>query len=105
MASQPHTFGFAWSEEEGIPGWRGRMIWYIDGKPVMRGDIPLGTRRMEDFRILINVAMGGKVCHAKLPRDGYYDLIVSELKMCAEPPQGWGCFEHVWSTTPEGKTM
>lgn len=71
----------------------------------MRADIPLGTRRMEDFRILINVAMGGNVCNGKLPKDGYYDMIVSELKMCGEPPQGWGSFEHAWGATPEGKTM
>jgi hypothetical protein len=43
---------------------------------------------MEDFRILINIAMAGKVCQGKLPRDGYYDMIVSDLKMCEEPLQG-----------------
>lgn len=107
MASRPHTFGFAWSEEQGgPPGWRGRMIWYIDGRPVMRGNIPPGTKRMEEFRIMINIAMGGNVCEGKLPRDGYYDMVVSDLKMCDEPPQGgWQGFEYAWNQTPEGKTM
>jgi len=77
LPRQPHTYGFAWIEEEGIPGWRGRMIWYIDGKAVMKGSIPEGTRRMEDFRILINIAMGGTVNQGKLPAEGYYDFVIS----------------------------
>ncbi|KAF2020205.1 glycoside hydrolase family 16 protein [Aaosphaeria arxii CBS 175.79] len=105
MGRQPHTMGFAWIEEEGIPDWRGRMIWYIDGRPVMKGNIPPGTRRMEEFRILINIAMGGNVCQGKLPADGYYDFVISDLKMCEEPVGGWGEFERVWIHTPEGKTM
>jgi hypothetical protein len=105
MPRQPHTFGFAWREEDGIPNWRGRMIWYIDGRPVMRGNIPVGTRRMEEYRILINIAMGGNVCQGKLPRDGYYDMVVSDLKMCEEPQGGWQQFEQAWSACPEGKTM
>jgi hypothetical protein len=105
MPRQPHTFGFAWTEEDGIPNWRGRMIWYIDGRPVMKGNIPLGTRRMEEFRLMINIAMGGNVCQGKLPKDGYYDLVVSDIKMCEEPQGGWQQFEHAWSSTAEGKTM
>ncbi|KAF2871696.1 concanavalin A-like lectin/glucanase domain-containing protein [Massariosphaeria phaeospora] len=105
MMHQPHTFGFAWTEEEGIPGWRGRMLWYIDGRPVMKANIPAGTRRLEEFRILINVAMGGTVCAGMLPREGYYDLVVSDLKMCEEPTGGWGEFEKAWGSTPEGKPM
>lgn len=105
MSHSPHTFGFAWMEEEGIPEWRGRMIWYIDGRPVMKGNIPQGTRRMEDYRILINIAMGGNVCAGKLPKDGYYDLVVSDMKMCEEPLGGWGEFERAWGFTAEGKTM
>lgn len=105
LARQPHTYGFAWKEEEGIPGWRGRMIWYIDGRPVMKGTIPEGTRRMEDFRILINIAMGGTVNQGKLPADGYYDFVVSDMKMCEEPEGGWQAFEHAWNCTPEGKAL
>lgn len=105
MPRQPHTFGFAWIEEDGIPDWRGRMVWYIDGRPVMKGNIPPGTRRMEEFRIMINIAMGGNVCQGKLPKDGYYDLVVSDLKMCEEPVGGWQQFESAWNTCIEGKTM
>ncbi|KAH8711830.1 concanavalin A-like lectin/glucanase domain-containing protein [Phaeosphaeriaceae sp. PMI808] len=105
MPRQPHTFGFAWVEDDGIPNWRGRMIWYIDGRPVMKGNIPLGTRRMEEFRLMINIAMGGNVCDGKLPKDGYYDLVISDVKMCEEPQGGWQQFEHAWNSTPEGKTM
>ncbi|EUC44835.1 glycoside hydrolase family 16 protein [Bipolaris oryzae ATCC 44560] len=105
LARQPHTYGFAWIEEEGIPGWRGRMIWYIDGRPVMKGSIPEGTRRMEDFRILINIAMGGTVNQGKLPAEGYYDFVVSDMKMCEEPVGGWHAFERDWGCTPEGKAL
>lgn len=103
MASQPHVFGFAWCEEEGVPGWRGRMVWYVDGRPVMKASIPMGTRRMEEFRLLINVAMGGNICKGALPKDGYYDLVVSELKMCEEPVGGWTQFESDWAGAPEGR--
>ncbi|KAL1610613.1 hypothetical protein SLS60_002283 [Paraconiothyrium brasiliense] len=102
IASRPHTYGFAWIEEEGIPNWRGRMVWYIDGKPVQKANIPQGIRRMEEFRILLNIAMGGTVCQGKLPRDGYYDMVVSELKMCEEPVGGWEQFERDFGGAPEG---
>ncbi|PVH93048.1 glycoside hydrolase family 16 protein [Periconia macrospinosa] len=102
---QPHTYGFAWIEEEGIPGWRGRMMWYIDGRPVMKGSIPEGTRRLEDYRLLINIAMGGTVNKHKLPQDGYYDMVVSDLKMCEEPVGGWDQFERDYAATPEGKPL
>lgn len=105
LTTRPHTYGFAWIEEEGIPNWRGRMIWYIDGRPVMKGSIPAGSRRMEDYRLLINIAMGGTCNKGKLPNDGYYDLVVSDLKMCEEPVGGWQTFEQAWNATPEGKVM
>lgn len=102
---QPHTYGFSWIEEDGIPGWRGRMIWYIDGRPVMKGNIPEGTRRLEEYRLLINIAMGGTVNKGALPSDGYYDLVVGDLKMCEEPVGGWEQFERDFAATPEGKPM
>jgi hypothetical protein len=49
--------------------------------------------------------MGGNVCGGKLPKDGYYDLVVSDLNMCEEPRGGWHEFELAWNGTPEGKTM
>lgn len=81
------------------------MVWFIDGRPVMKASIPVGTRRMEDYRILLNVAMGGNVCQGRLPKDGYYDLVVSDVKMCEEPVGGWGEFDRAWSMAPDGKTM
>jgi hypothetical protein len=92
-------------EEEGIPNWRGRMVWYIDGRPVMKASIPMGTRRMEEFRIIVNVAMGGNVCQGRLPQDGHYDFQLWDLKMCEEPFGGWQAFERDWHGAPEGKTM
>lgn len=103
IAQRPHTYGFAWIEEEGVPNWRGRMIWYIDGRAVQKANIPHGIRRMEDFRILINIAMGGTVCKGVLPKDGYYDMVISELKMCEEPVGGWHQFERDWGSAPEGR--
>lgn len=105
LTTVPHTYGFAWIEEDGIPDWRGRLIWYIDGRPVMKGTIPAGSRRMEDYRLLINIAMGGTCNKGKLPNDGYYDLVVSNLKMCEEPVGGWQAFEQAWNATSEGKVM
>jgi hypothetical protein len=102
MRTQPHTYGFAWIEEEGIPDFRGRMIWYIDGRPVMRATIPPGSRPMQDYRLLINIAMGGSVNKKVLPKDGYYDLVVSDVKMCEEPVGGWDEFERAWNCTQEG---
>lgn len=72
----------------------------------MKGNIPAGTRRMEDYRILLNIAMGGNVCQGKLPADGYYDMVVSEMMMCESPPCRWGDgFERDWAGAREGKTM
>ena len=104
LGSGWHTFGLAWQEEEGIPGWRGRLVWYIDGRPVMRAQIPEGTRRMADFRVLLNVAMGGNVCEGRKPDEGQYDFVIQNLKMCESPPYGWEGFEREWGAAQEGKT-
>jgi hypothetical protein len=37
-----------------------------------------------------------------LPKDGYYDLVVSDVKMCEEPVGGWDEFERAWNCTQEG---
>lgn len=81
------------------------MVWYIDGQAVMKASIPAGTRPMKDYKIILNVAMGGNVCQGKLPVDGTYDFVVHELKMCEEPIGGWGQFGADWERTREGKTM
>lgn len=80
-------------------------MWYIDGRPVMKAQIPSGVRRMEDYRILLNVAMGGNVNSGRLPDNGVYDLVVKDLKMCDIPPGGWDVFEGIWGSVQEGKTM
>ncbi len=103
MDSQPHIMVFAWEQPESGQG--GRMLWYIDGVPAMRAEIPVGIRRMSDWRIIMNVAMGGNVCGGKLPADGWYDFVVHELNMSDEPVGGWGQFAQDWERTKEGKAM
>ncbi len=105
MGQQPHTFSFAWDDERENGGQSGRLVWYIDGNPVMKASVPQGTRLMRDYRIILNVAMGGNVCGGKLPSDGHYDLVVHELKMTEEPVGGWGRFGADWERTREGKTL
>jgi hypothetical protein len=78
-------------------------MWWIDGAPVMRAEIPIDMRReMKDFVVLLNIAMGGNVCAGKLPCQGSYEMIVHEMKMCEEPEMGWGRFEGDWQRTSEG---
>lgn len=78
------------------------MVWYIDGKPVMKAGIPDGTRRLSEYRIIVNVACGGNVCAGKVPADGTYDLVVHELRFEDQPPGGWRGFESAWNSAPEG---
>ncbi|KAK7550882.1 concanavalin A-like lectin/glucanase domain-containing protein [Phyllosticta citricarpa] len=96
-------YGFAWDQPPDGRG--GRLVWYIDGRPVMKAHVPEGTRRVSDWQIILNVAMGGNVCQGILPEDGAYDMVVHNLKLCEEPVGGWGCFERDWHTAPEGHTM
>ncbi|KAK1843385.1 Glucan endo-1,3-beta-glucosidase A1-like protein 1 [Colletotrichum chrysophilum] len=104
MQYRPVRYDLAWVQPGGQPG-QGRMIWYIDGRPVMKGDIPPGTRPMRDMTILLNVAMGGNVCGGKTPRDGYYDMVVHQLYMGSEPEYGgWQRFENDWADTQLGNT-
>jgi beta-glucanase (GH16 family) len=95
--TQPHVFGLAWEQPPGGEG--GRLIWYIDGKAVMKASRPAGTRRMEDFQVILNIAVGGNVNNGAVPNDGTYDLAVHELKMCDHVP---GKFESDWQRTKEG---
>lgn len=78
------------------------MIWYIDGRAVMKAQRPPGTRPMEDWRVILNVAVGGNVCGGRVPRDGCYDFVVHELRMCDEPDGGWEGFERDWVRAKEG---
>lgn len=98
-----HTYGFAWEQPEDGEG--GRCVWYIDGKAIMKAMKPRGTRRFEEWRIILNVAVGGDVCKGTVPNDGCYDFVVHELKMCLGPDGSWSRFERDWVKTKEGHTM
>lgn len=82
-----------------------RLMWYIDGRPVMRNGMPAGARPIGDFCVLLNVAMGGNVCQGKVPREGVYDLVVHDLHMSEAPEGGWGRFEADWQRCPDGAVM
>ncbi|KAH6712072.1 glycoside hydrolase family 16 protein [Leptodontidium sp. MPI-SDFR-AT-0119] len=103
MAHQPQVMAFAWDQPENGQG--GRAVWYINGGVVMKADIPPGTRRISDWNIILNVAMGGNVCGGRLPGDGTYDFVVHELKLLDEPIGGWNQFGMDWQNGREGKTM
>lgn len=98
--TQPHVYGFAWDQPPCGEG--GRLIWYIDGRAVMKASRPQGTRRMEDFQVILNIAVGGNVNKGAVPADGIYDMAIHELKMCEGPPGGMQRFEQDWQQTREG---
>ncbi|RDA91237.1 hypothetical protein CP533_3396 [Ophiocordyceps camponoti-saundersi (nom. inval.)] len=106
MHCRPVRYDFAWQQPDGRPG-QGRLLWYLDGRPVMKTSVPEGTRPMRDMNILLNVAMGGNVCGGKTPADGSYDMIVSTLFLSAELENGgWERFDRDWQSeaTPGGNT-
>ncbi|KAK8925603.1 hypothetical protein H634G_10141 [Metarhizium anisopliae BRIP 53293] len=104
MHARPVRYDFAWQQPGGQPG-QGRMIWYIDGRPVMKAPIPAGTRPMREMTILLNVAMGGNVCAGKTPADGYYDMVVYTMYLASELEHGgWERFESDWGSAPSGNT-
>ncbi|KAK5945302.1 hypothetical protein PMZ80_002506 [Knufia obscura] len=102
MDRRPVRYDLTWDQPNGQPG-QGRLIWHIDGRPVMKAPIPQGSRPMRDFTILFNVAMGGNVCAGQIPRDGAYDMVVHYCAMSAEPEGGWARFENDWRAAPDGK--
>lgn len=93
-------FDFVWEEDEATGS--GKLLWYIDGRPVMKATKPGGTRPMRDFRIIINIAVGGNVCKGRLPPDGVYELVIRDLAMWDWPPGGWERFSKDWDATREG---
>ncbi|KAJ9091693.1 hypothetical protein QFC19_008984 [Naganishia cerealis] len=94
-------FSFAWSEDQATGN--GKLVWYIDDVPVMRASKPAGTRPMKDFRILLNIAVGGTLNKGKLPENGVYEMVVRDLEIWDAPRGGWPAFERDWSRTAEGK--
>ncbi|POS84650.1 hypothetical protein EPUL_002234 [Erysiphe pulchra] len=100
-----HEFAFVWEQSTVQGNHGGRLIWYIDDVSVMRASIPGGIRSLQDFRIVLNVAMGGNVCEGTLPAAGVYDLVVHDLRMIDEPRGGWNRFNMDWDRTQEGHSM
>ncbi|PHH72381.1 hypothetical protein CDD80_4581 [Ophiocordyceps camponoti-rufipedis] len=106
MHCRPVRYDFAWQQPDGRPG-QGRLLWYVDGRPVMKTSIPEGTRPMREMNILLNVAMGGNLCAGKTPADGCYDMVVSSLFLATELENGgWERFDRDWQSdgTPGGNT-
>jgi beta-glucanase (GH16 family) len=97
MAARPVRFAFGWDQATA------RLVWWVDGRPVMRARIPEGTRPLRDWCVLLNVAMGGNVCQGRIPDPGAYEMAVSRMWVAEAPEEGWGVFEQGWNTAPEGK--
>lgn len=91
------VYGFAWNEQVG------RLMWYIDGKPVMQAYTPRGIRRMSEFQIKLNIALGGTVCSGIRPSDGIYEMEVHNIGMFDGPPGGWEEFRMQLQRTPGGE--
>ncbi|KAI1501892.1 glycoside hydrolase family 16 protein [Biscogniauxia marginata] len=111
MPRRPIRFDFVWQcsgtgvRGDGKSAGGGRLMWYIDGRPVMKNLMPPGTRPIEDWCILLNVAMGGNVCQGKVPRDGAYDLVVHGLQMSEALDGGWERFDQNWHHCVDGAVM
>ncbi|KPI36816.1 Glucan endo-1,3-beta-glucosidase A1 [Cyphellophora attinorum] len=103
LGRRPIKYEFAWEQDDATG--RGRYLWWIDGRPVMKASIPDGFRRMQEWTVLLNIAMGGNVCQGKTPAEGSYDMVVHELRMSGECDGGWGRFEGDWWRAKEGRTM
>jgi len=104
MGRRSIKYEFVWQQDEGKGRNEGggRAVWYIDGRAVMKAEIPAGSRVISDWQIIINVAMGGNVCQGVRPADGYYDMVIHELQLSAEPSGGWNKFETDWHSATEG---
>jgi hypothetical protein len=94
-----HDYGFAWDQAQ---DGQGRLLWYIDGRPVMKAGIPQGIRRIADFQVKLNIAMGGNVMQGQRPNNGEYEMVVHDMGLFDSPPGGWDAVERDWRNTPEG---
>lgn len=96
-------YEFAWDESDaGL-----RMLWWVDGQVVMKTGLKSGTlgRRLSEFQVVINVAMGGNVCGGQSPGEGVYEMRVAEIRIAGECEGGWGRFENDFKRAREGKGM
>ena len=98
-----HMYGFAWDQKEDEDGSPGQLVWYVDWKPVMKASTAPGTRRISDYSILFNVAMGGTVLQKAVPVDGVYELVVHSLELYEAPPGGWSQFSNDYNAAAEGE--
>jgi beta-glucanase (GH16 family) len=98
---RPIRYGFVWDCLAGA-GKSGRLMWYIDGRPVMRAPMPEGTRPIEEMCIILNIAMGGNVCGGKEPGEGTYDYVVHDIVLDEQPEGGWAKFEMDWKRCQDG---
>ncbi|KAK1829691.1 concanavalin A-like lectin/glucanase domain-containing protein [Podospora conica] len=96
---RPIRFDFVWDCPGGAGG---RLMWCIDGRPVMRAPMPEGTRPMEDMCIILNVAMGGNGCGGQVPGEGTYDYAVHDIVLDEQPEGGWAKFERDWKRCQDG---
>ena len=97
-------FEFAWQQDPASR--QGRMLWWIDGRAVMKAPIPGDMNRpLADFVVLLNIAMGGNVCQGRIPGEGSYDFVVHEMRMCEEPEGGWARFERDYRVAREGDVI
>lgn len=97
-----HAYALAWDQAPGGPG---VLLWYLDGRPVMRAAIPAGIRRIAEFQVKLNVAAGGDVVQGRRPADGVYDMVVHEVGLFESPPGGWDAFRRDFGSAPEGKSQ
>jgi hypothetical protein len=94
-----HEYGLAWDQGQK------KLVWYIDGKPEMKSKIPSGMRKMGEFQVMLNVAMGGNVQQGRRPDDGVYELVIHDMEIRGAPPGGWAGFEQDWRKARDGHTM
>jgi hypothetical protein len=90
-------YDFYWSEPDG------RLVWCINERAVMRSSIPPGLRPMSEWKILLNVAMGGNVCEGQVPaKEGNWDMEVEEIWIAKLDEK---MMHRLWKEAPEGKPL
>ena len=103
LNQRPVKFEFAWQQDDNTG--TGRMMWWIDGNPVMKAEIPPGLRRMRDWCVIINIAMGGNVNQGRAPNEGSWDMVIHEVRLNETPDGGWQRMDGAWGHTPDGHGM